>query len=387
MEGNGNNADNGNATDPGIGGVTVTLTYTPPGGGAAVSLTKTTAADGSYAFNDLPVGATNVTITETQPANYVNIYNTPGSNGAVNGGDDAGTTNNSVITIATLPAGGSTGNNFAEQRQSTSVSGRVYVEGNGNTADDGNATDPGIGGVTVTLTYTPPGGGAPVTLTTTTGSDGSYTFTNLPVGATNVTITETQPTGYENAYNTPGNGAADGGGGTPGTTANSVITIATLPAGGSTGNNFAERGADTDLTSAIACTVSGTSATCELTCTNNGPSTALNATCGFTSALPSGVTVSCTPNSPQATLAVGESIVCKTSPFPVPSSPLDVHGGTGADNDSKGGTDPAAGNNPSRTTLGAPAPSTVPVPTLGLGGVLLLALALMVAAGLRRRVA
>ena len=387
VEGNSNTTDNGNAADPGIGGVTVTLTYTPPGGGTAVSLTKPTGADGSYEFTNIPVGATGLTITETQPANYVNIYNTPGSNGAVNGGDNAGTTTDSVITIATLGVGGSQGNNFAEQRQSTLVSGRVYREGNGNTADDGNTTDPGIGGVTVTLTYTPPGGGALVTLNVTTGPDGSYAFNDLPVGATNVTITETQPTGYENAYNTPGNGAADGGGGTPGTTANSVITIATLPAGGSTGNNFAERGADTDLTSAIACTVSGSSATCELTCTNNGPSTALNATCGFTSALPSGVTVSCTPNSPQATLAVGESIVCKTSPFPVPSSPLDVRGGTGADNDSKGGTDPAAGNNPSRTTLGAPAPSTVPVPTLGLGGVLLLALALLVAVGLRRRVA
>ncbi|PAT32000.1 hypothetical protein CLI92_03375 [Vandammella animalimorsus] len=387
VEGNGNNADDGNTTDPGIGGVTVTLTYTPPGGGSPVTLTTTTGPDGSYTFANLPVGATNVTITETQPTGHGNAYNTPGTGAADGGGGTPGTTANSVITIATLPAGGSTGNNFAEQRQSTSVSGRVYVEGNGNNADDGNTTDPGIGGVTVTLTYTPPGGGSPVTLTTTTGLDGSYTFANLPVGATNVTITETQPTGHGNAYNTPGTGAADGGGGTPGTTANSVITIATLPAGGSTGNNFAERGADTDLTSAIACTVSGTSATCELTCTNNGPSTALNATCGFTSALPSGVTVSCTPNSPQATLAVGESIVCKTSPFPVPSSPLDVRGGTGADNDSKGGTDPAAGNNPSRTTLGAPAPSTVPVPTLGLGGVLLLALALLVAVGLRRRVA
>ncbi|WP_238946247.1 beta strand repeat-containing protein [Vandammella animalimorsus] len=388
-EGNGNTADDGNATDPGINGVTVTLRYTPPGGGAPVEVSVTTGPDGSYSFNDLPVGATDVTITESQPTGYENAYNTPGTNGAVDGGGGApGTTDNSVITIATLTAGGSTGNNFAEQRQNTSVSGRVYREGNGNTADDGNATDPGINGVTVTLRYTPPGGGAPVEVSVTTGPDGSYSFNDLPVGATDVTITESQPTGYENAYNTPGtNGAVDGGGGAPGTTDNSVITIATLTAGGSTGNNFAERGAVSDMTSAIACTVSGTSATCELTCTNNGPSAALNATCGFTSALPSGVTVSCTPNSPQATLAVGESIVCKTSPFPVPSSPLDVHGGTGADNDSKGGTDPAAGNNPSRTTLGAPAPSTVPVPTLGLGGVLLLALALMVAAGLRRRVA
>ena len=72
--------------------------------------------------------------------------------------------------------------------------------------------------------------------TTTTGADGSYSFANVPAGA-NCTITETQPSGYTNAYNTRGaGGTADTGGSGTG---NSTITL-TVPATGSTGNNFAE---------------------------------------------------------------------------------------------------------------------------------------------------
>ncbi|WP_238944339.1 beta strand repeat-containing protein [Allofranklinella schreckenbergeri] len=389
VEGNGNTADNGNATDPGIGGVTVTLTYTPPGGGAPVTVSTTTKADGSYEFSNIPVGATGLTITEKQPAGHTNAYNTAGGSGAVNGGNNPGTTSDSVITIAKLQAGGSAGNNFAEQKPATvtTVSGRVYVEGNGNTADNGNATDPGIGGVTVTLTYTPPGGGAPVTVSTTTKADGSYEFSNIPVGATGLTITEKQPAGHTNAYNTAGGSGAVNGGNNPGTTSDSVITIAKLQAGGSAGNNFAEQEQQMpDLTSSMVCTASGAMATCELTCTNNGPGVARNVACGFTSGLPAGATVSCTPGSPQATLAEGGTIVCTTSAFQIPSTPLELQGGVGAANDSNGGPALSAGNNGTRALIGGGASSVVPVPTLGFGGLLLLALALGVA-GLRRRVA
>ncbi|WP_238944741.1 SdrD B-like domain-containing protein [Allofranklinella schreckenbergeri] len=390
VEGNGNTADNGNGTDPGIGGVTVTLRYTPPGGGAPVTVSTTTKADGSYEFSNIPVGATGLTITEKQPAGHTNAYNTAGGSGAVNGGNNPGTTSDSVITIAKLQAGGSAGNNFAEQKPATvtTVSGRVYVEGNGNTADNGNATDPGIGGVTVTLTYTPPGGGAPVTVSTTTKADGSYEFSNIPVGATGLTITEKQPAGHTNAYNTAGGSGAVNGGNNPGTTSDSVITIAKLQAGGSAGNNFAEQEQQQmpDLTSSMVCTASGAMATCELTCTNNGPGVARNVACGFTSGLPAGATVSCTPGSPQATLAEGGTIVCTTSAFQIPSTPLELQGGVGAANDSNGGPALSAGNNGTHALIGGGASSVVPVPTLGFGGLLLLALALGVA-GLRRRVA
>lgn len=116
----------------------------------------------------------------------------------------------------------------------TFIAGRVYREASSpaNTTDNGNGTDPGISGVTVALACTSPAHSA----TTTTGADGSYSFANVHAGA-NCTITETQPSGYTNAYNTRGaGGTADTGGSGTG---NSTITL-TVPPTGSPGNNFAE---------------------------------------------------------------------------------------------------------------------------------------------------
>ena len=226
-----NTTDDGNATDPGISGVTLTLACTNP----VHTATTTTGADGSYRFGGLTAGA-QCTVVETQPTGYTNAYNTRGT--AATGDTGSSGTGNSTITIANLPATGSTGNNFAETQSGggsrVAVSGRVYREASSpaNTTDDGNGTDPGISGVTVALACTSPAHSA----TTTTGADGSYSFTNVPAGA-NCTITETQPTGYTNAYNTRGaGGTADTGGSGTG---NSTITL-TVPATGSTGNNFAE---------------------------------------------------------------------------------------------------------------------------------------------------
>ena len=225
-----NTTGNGNGTDPGISGVTVALACTSP----AHSATTTTGADGSYSFANVPAGA-NCTITETQPSGYTNAYNTRGAGGTADTGGSG--TGNSTITL-TVPATGSTGNNFAETQigggSGVTVSGRVYREASSpaNTTDDGNGTDPGISGVTVALACTSPAHSA----TTTTGADGSYSFANVPAGAS-CTITETQPSGYTNAYNTRGaGGTADTGGSGTG---NSTITLA-VPATGSTGNNFAE---------------------------------------------------------------------------------------------------------------------------------------------------
>ncbi len=72
---------------------------------------------------------------------------------------------------------------------------------------------------------------------TTTGADGSYSFTGLQSGA-QCTLTETQPSGYTNAYNTPGVGGT-GQTGDSGT-GNSTITL-TMGTVDSTGNNFAEK--------------------------------------------------------------------------------------------------------------------------------------------------
>ncbi len=112
------------------------------------------------------------------------------------------------------------------------IAGRVYREASSpaNTTDNGNATDPDIRGVTMTLTCASPACAA----TTTTGADGSCRFNGLAAGS-NCTVLETQSAGYTNACNTRGTaGTADTGAG------NSSITITGVPATGSTGNNFAE---------------------------------------------------------------------------------------------------------------------------------------------------
>jgi SdrD B-like domain/Domain of unknown function DUF11 len=341
VEKSGNTLDDGNAIDTGLNGVSISLTYTPPNGGAPVTVTTTTDPTGNYRFDNIPAGSTNATISETQPVAYASAYTTPGTSGSAGA-------NLNELKIATIPAGGSPNNNFAESLGSisgkvyelttnapfvgqtitltgndvsgnpvtrttttdgsgnyaftdlplsngagytvlqpaqppatlnvlpiagdnggtptnpatgtptsqiagivltavdavangnnfpetavTSVSGRVYVEKNGNTTDDGNATDSGIGGVTITLTFTPPGGGAAVTVTTTTNPDGTYSFANIPVGATNAVITETQPAAYASAYNSPGTGGTQGNNST-------TLSIGTIPATGSPLNNFAE---------------------------------------------------------------------------------------------------------------------------------------------------
>ena len=141
-----------------------------------------------------------------------------------------------------MPASGSTGNGFAETRvpaaTTATVSGRVYEEKSNpaNTTDDGNSVDPGVPNVTVALACTGPGSGPAFNASVTTGADGSYSFANVPTGAS-CTITQTQPSGYTSAYNAPGAGNTGNTGGTG--NGNSTISL-TVPASGSTGNGFAE---------------------------------------------------------------------------------------------------------------------------------------------------
>jgi hypothetical protein len=89
----------------------------------------------------------------------------------------------------------------------TSLSGFVYADNNfSGTRDPGEG---GISGITITLTWLDAQGNA-VSLSTVTGSDGSYTFTNLAAGT--YTLTEQLPSFYFNGTNSVGtvNGSADG---------------------------------------------------------------------------------------------------------------------------------------------------------------------------------
>ena len=176
------------AGEAGIAGTTITLTGTDSFG--PVSLTATTADDGSYGFMNLRPGT--YTITETQPDGYLDGKDTQGTPGTGMASDD-------VISNITLASGiDGVNNNFGELKPA-SISGYVYDDSpDNNGLLDG--TEPGIAGVKITLTGNDDLG--PVSLTTTTADDGSYGFTNLRPGT--YTITETQPDGYLDGKDTAG---------------------------------------------------------------------------------------------------------------------------------------------------------------------------------------
>ncbi|MGA2477079.1 MAG: SdrD B-like domain-containing protein, partial [Terriglobia bacterium] len=213
IDSNGNDVDN---SEPGLAGVTITLSGTN-GMGNSVLQTTTTAADGSYSFTGLAPGL--YTLTETPPAGYV----TEGANVGTLGG----TSGNAVVSGITLTSGQSgSGYNFAEY-QTTSLSGIKYIDSNGNDVDN---SEPGLAGVTITLSGTN-GMGNSVLQTTTTAANGSYSFTGLAPGL--YTLTETPPAGYV----TEGANVGTLGG----TSGNAVVSGITLTSGQSgSGYNFAE---------------------------------------------------------------------------------------------------------------------------------------------------
>ena len=201
-----NNSGVYTAGETGIGGVTVNLTGTDTNGNA-VSLTTTTAGDGSYRFTNLtPSNASGYTITEIQPAAYLDGKTTvaAGNPGVATSAKPVASGGADAIGKVVLSSNSTLANyNFGELPGST-LSGYVYVDANKNGVRV--ASDSGIGGVTVTLTGTNIYGTA-VNLTTTTAADGSYSFANLPPsGAAGYAITETQPSSYADGKTTVASG-------------------------------------------------------------------------------------------------------------------------------------------------------------------------------------
>ena len=162
----------GVGTEPGIAGVTITLTGTDAYGNT-VNRTAVTAAGGTYSFTDLsPANASGYTLTQTQPAGYVNspsvLPTTGGSEPSVGGTYSAGSPNS---VIAAIPVGANdTGvrYNFPEVRR-PSLSGFVYIDGNFSNVREGS--DGAIAGATVELLNA--GTGA-VVATTTTNASGAH---------------------------------------------------------------------------------------------------------------------------------------------------------------------------------------------------------------------
>ncbi len=208
------------STEPGISGVTVTLTGTNNSG--SVNVVTTTNSNGLYQFTNLQPG--NYTITETHPTGWIDGKETIGTPG--------GTTNPDQFTNINLEGGvNGINNNFGEIVYGQ-LSGTVFYDGSATGYDNGvqDTGEPGISGVALQLTGTDIDGNA-VSLTTTTNANGNYSFGNLVPGT--YTINETQPANY-----IPGKQTVGSLGGQQSSNEFSAITLA---AGASGINyNFAE---------------------------------------------------------------------------------------------------------------------------------------------------
>lgn len=172
------------AGEVGLAGVSIKLTGTDPNG--AVNLT-TTDANGAYSFSSLKPG--NYTLTETQPAGYVDGLDAVGTLG--------GTLGNDVLANIQVSTTSGTDYNFGEGCNG-SLSGFVYCDSN----DDGvkQSGETGIQGVTITLTGTTAQGN--INLTMATDGNGAFTFSNLQPGT--YALTETQPGGYSDGKDAVG---------------------------------------------------------------------------------------------------------------------------------------------------------------------------------------
>ncbi len=187
-----------NGSDAGIGGQTIELRDV----GGVVVATTTTANDGTFSFTQLLPG-TYTLHQPNQPAGTANGITTEGTVGGAAMGTATGvtTTPSQISGITLTPGQKSLENLFAEIPTRSTIAGRVWMDNNDNGVID--AGEQGIASITVDLTGTDVNGNT-ITRTTTTGSDGSYLFSDLPAG--NYAVTEpTQPPMTLNGHTIPGN--------------------------------------------------------------------------------------------------------------------------------------------------------------------------------------
>jgi hypothetical protein len=164
---------------------------------------------GEYLFCRLPSANINgYRISETQPLDYLDRNE---SLGTLASGNAAGLVGNDFFSAIAVRNNLDTGAgergrayHFGEFPIFANISGRVYREASvpANFVDDEDEEDPGI--ITqVSLQCNPAYSG---TASQSTDASGIYLFERVLVAA-QCTITETQPAGYNNAYNTRGTGA------------------------------------------------------------------------------------------------------------------------------------------------------------------------------------
>ena len=159
-----------NNGEAGVAGVTVTLSN---------GQTAVTDANGNYEFTGLPAGDYTVTFpTEFEGKTLVDS-NVGGDDtidsDAVDNGDGTATTGTISLGINDVSDENDAGIEVVDTGDA-SIAGRVFCDDNNNDVDDG---EPGVGGVTVTLSNG---------MTTVTDANGNYEFTGLPAGDYTVTF-------------------------------------------------------------------------------------------------------------------------------------------------------------------------------------------------------
>jgi len=204
--------------EPGIAGVSMTLSGTTTGGIDVCSAiapnpcTVISAAGGGYSFVSLPASnATGYTVTEQ-------AQSSPPLNNYQDGGETVGTVNGATMGSAAVNdrisgiiiAVGQAGTNYNFGEFAGSLSGRVYLDAN----DDGsfNGSDTGLASVVMTLSGSTASGVNVCTLMTCTissAADGSFAFAGVPASnAAGYTLTETQPVDYADRTTTAGTAGA-----------------------------------------------------------------------------------------------------------------------------------------------------------------------------------
>ncbi|MHC5797983.1 SdrD B-like domain-containing protein [Lacisediminihabitans sp. FW035] len=185
------------AGEPGLPGIPVTVVWGGPDGlltttADNVSYPTTTGANGAYLVSKLPPGPYMVTLG-TLPNGYT-----------VDADPAGGTTNTSALT---LTAGQ---NNLVQDfglDGTGSIGDFVWLDRDGDGVQD--ATEPGIVGATVVLTWLGvdgvAGGGDDATFSTTTNSTGGYLFDRLLPGTYSVRVTGGLPLGATNSFDLDGN--------------------------------------------------------------------------------------------------------------------------------------------------------------------------------------
>ena len=218
--------------EPGIGNVTVRLL---DAAGTTTLATTTTAADGTYGFNNLPPGS--YVVEAVRPAGYVSSTGAPSLTAGpfepapdpdndVDNDDNGTTTGDAVRSLAvTLVLDGEPTNDGDDANGNLTVDFGVFRPASlcGNVTYDANRNrvrDPSespIPGVLITLRDS---NGA-VVATTTTDANGDYCFRNLLPGT--YAVFETQPATYDDG--------ADRLGSQGGTLGEDQMTDVVLPAG------------------------------------------------------------------------------------------------------------------------------------------------------------